>query len=492
MTPQQPDGQMLNNFRYQELEFAKDGSVVHPEEAAAVAGLAGSVTDLIVMSHGWNNDMDEARGLYRALTASMSAVLPSAPIHLGGRSLGVLGVLWPSKRFTDAELIPGGAAGLVTDPTLPDDLRGMSDAFAADDAQAKLDRAAELADQLDDSLAARNEYADVLRSLIRPASAEPADAADELFSLSGDDLLQRLQNAMIAAMTGLPPIGAPAGLGGVQALPPVGVGLGGIGGLGGPAARGGMGGMGGIGGIGGGGVGGIGGGEIGAAAGLFDGVSAIWSKGRALLNYLTYYTMKGRAGDIGAGSLGPILSASVVGKTRLHLVGHSFGARLVTAAANSLPAPGSVSSISLLQAAFSHNSFAVNWIPGQNGGFRHLIDNNCITGSMIITHTRNDKAVGIAYAIASSIAGQNAEDVGDANSQYGGLGSNGAQHTPEADNGQPLQAAGSAYTFSNRVVYNLLADQFISGHGDVTNPAAANAVLQAVAAAPHEGLSPHA
>ena len=152
MTPQQPDGQLLNNFRYQELEFAKDGSVVDPEQAAAVAGLAASVTDLIVMSHGWNNNIDEARDLYRALTASMNTVLPSAPIRLGGRSIGILGVLWPSKRFTDAELIPGGAAGLVTDPTLPDDLRAMGDAFAADDAEAKLNRAAELADQLDVSL----------------------------------------------------------------------------------------------------------------------------------------------------------------------------------------------------------------------------------------------------------------------------------------------------------------------------------------------------
>jgi hypothetical protein len=455
MTPQQPDRQMLNNFRYQELEFAKDGSVVHPEQAAAVAGLAASVTDLIVMSHGWNNNIDEARDLYRELTASMNTVLPSAPIALGGRSIGILGVLWPSKRFTDAELIPGGAAGLVADPTLPDDLRAMGDAFAADDAEATLNRAAELADQLDVSVDARNEFADVLRSLIRPASAEPADAADELFSLSGDDLLARLQNAMIAAMTGLPAVGGPGGIGGVQALPAEGLGQGGVGG-----------------------------GGIGGAAGLFDGISAIWSKGRALLNYLTYYTMKDRAGDIGANSLGPILAASVVGKTRLHLVGHSFGARLVTAAANSLPAAGSVSSISLLQGAFSHNSFAVDWVPGQNGGFRHLIDDKCITGPMIITHTRNDRAVGIAYAIASSIAGQNAEDVGDANSQFGGLGSNGAQHTPEANNGQPLQAAGADYTFDNQVVYNLLADQFISGHGDVTNVAVANAILQAVGSAP--------
>ena len=36
--------------------------------------LADQVTDVVVISHGWNNDMDEARRLYRNLFASMDAV----------------------------------------------------------------------------------------------------------------------------------------------------------------------------------------------------------------------------------------------------------------------------------------------------------------------------------------------------------------------------------------------------------------------------------
>ena len=45
---------------------------------------------------------------------------------------------------------------------------------------------------------------------------------------------------------------------------------------------------------------------------------------------------------------------------RLHLVGHSFGARLVTAAANALPAhpPFELFSLTLLQGAFSHNGLS--------------------------------------------------------------------------------------------------------------------------------------
>ncbi|MGH3709848.1 MAG: hypothetical protein ACRDRQ_17450, partial [Pseudonocardiaceae bacterium] len=59
----------LSGIPYVELRFDQDGAVVSPDEENAVLALAGrpEVTDLIVLAHGWNNDMDEARGLYRAL-----------------------------------------------------------------------------------------------------------------------------------------------------------------------------------------------------------------------------------------------------------------------------------------------------------------------------------------------------------------------------------------------------------------------------------------
>lgn len=64
--------------------------------------------------------------------------------------------------------------------------------------------------------------------------------------------------------------------------------------------------------------------------------------------------------------------------------------------------------------------FADDWEPGQQHGyFRNVIAENKVTGPMLITHTGNDKAVGIAYAIASRVAGQTAAAVGDANDIYG-------------------------------------------------------------------------
>ena len=437
------------NYPYQELEFAKDGSPVHHEQADAVRALADQVTDVVAISHGWNNDMDEARVLYRNLFGSMDAVRQAGGIGLGNRSIGVVGILWPSKRFADAELVPGGAAGIAdADPALPDDLRSMATAFDAPDAESVLERAATLAGRLEDSPKAQREYADLLRSLVSADGAEPADAPDELFALDGPDLMDRLQTAMLSLSLGAPP--APAG--GAMGL--------------------------------GGGIGGGAGDEIGGAAGLGSMLSHAWSKGRSLLNFVTYYEMKARAGRIGSGSVAPVLHAQVTGRATLHLVGHSFGARLVTAAADGLPGAKSVGSLNLLQAAFSHNSFAKEWQPGRPGGFRRLVDDHRVSGSTIITHTRNDKAVGIAYAIASSIADQAASGLGDADSPFGGLGSNGAQHTAEADNGQALQDLGASYHFAGGGIHNLLADRFVSGHSDVTNTQVANAVLQNILAAP--------
>jgi len=106
-----------------------------------------------------------------------------------------------------------------------------------------------------------------------------------------------------------------------------------------------------------------------------------------------------------------------------------------------------------------------------------------VTGAVAITFTAKDKAVGLAYPIASRIARQVASALGDANDPYGGLGRNGAQKTPGAKT-IPLAPAGSAYGFAARGVYNLDANQIIGGHSDLAHPEVAYALLSAMAVAP--------
>ena len=108
------------------------------------------------------------------------------------------------------------------------------------------------------------------------------------------------------------------------------------------------------------------------------------------------------------------------------------------------------------------------------------MDEQRISGPIVITHTKNDTAVGIAYPLARASPARHAAALGDENDPYGGMGRNGAQHTPEAEAGACKESA--AYRFEPGGVYNLRADEFITDHGDVAGFQVAYAILTAVAA----------
>ena len=84
--------------------------------------------------------------------------------------------------------------------------------------------------------------------------------------------------------------------------------------------------------------------------------------------------------------------------------------------------------------------------------------------------------------MASRLARQTAAGVGDAGDPYGGMGSNGAQKTPEAGVDQELLDVGAGYHFAPGTVANLQADRFIDNHGDVSNEQVAHAVYSAILA----------
>jgi hypothetical protein len=202
------------------------------------------------------------------------------------------------------------------------------------------------------------------------------------------------------------------------------------------------------------------------------------------MNFLTYYQMKERAGTVGRGGAYDVLEQ--VHDQRpdigLHLVGHSFGARLATAATagpDGKP-PVQPDTLSLLQAAFSHYGFAQHWDDVHDGAFRTVVTNHLVSGPVLITYTVNDLAVGIAYPLASLLKNQVASELGNKNDRFGGLGRNGAQKTPEASDGT-LLGIGGGYAFSAGRLYNLNSDAVIKSHGDVATPQVVYAVLNAIA-----------
>jgi hypothetical protein len=438
----------LAGFPQCEIQFDQTAALLNAAEVQSFfAGFQpAGITDLLVFSHGWNNDMADARQLNEALFERIREIkatpnLPSlAP--LAGRSFAVLTVLWPSKRFTDAELIPGGAAAFGSAPEQTRLLRQLDDmkrVFPGADAAKKLDEAKTLVPRLPNEPKARDAFADLVRGLLTKTSKDPEDAADLFLSLSGDELLNRLQGPSTAL-----PTGPATGLGGASA----------VGGAMGPS---------------------------GGAAGLTSFFGGIVTGAQNLLNLSTYYEMKERAGLVGV-ALGATLAPLGTTGPRLHLIGHSFGGRVVTAAANALAGSGTpVQTLTLLQAAFSHYGLAEKYDDKHDGAFRAVLTQQVVIGSILITCTANDNAVGLAYPLASRLARQVGAKFGDANDRFGGLGRNGAQKTPETEAGIALQPVGGAYAFLPGRVFNLRADAFISEHSDITGPQVAYALLTSIA-----------
>jgi hypothetical protein len=432
-----------------DIEFTRDGALFDPNAAATLLGALPDATDLIVLAHGWNNDKAEAGQLFDALCGNLAKLMDIGIVPgLDGRRVAVLRVFWPSKRFAEADLIPGGgaaSAGGQNDEALKSLLEALRHdplRLGGDETDPLrslgVDALLALLPALDADAAARRSFVLQLRALLDPSAAHAEDGSLQFFGDDPEALFDRLQGPVAAAPA------AASGGGGATAL-----------------------------------AGG------GSAAGLGDLLSGAMAAARRIANFGTYYEMKRRAGTVGTVGLAPLLRQlrEANPALRLHLVGHSFGGRLVTAAALKLPDASPAVTLSLLQAAYSHNGLASRYDGQNDGAFRAVLAQARVSGPVLITHTRNDRAVGLAYPLASFVSREQAADVGDQNDPYGGMGRNGAQHTPEvAADADTLVQVGLGYDFSPGKVYNLNADAFIADHGDVTGPQVAYAVLNAVRA----------
>ena len=433
-----------------ELEFTKHGEVYDQNQVTALLDGLPGITDLLVLSHGWNNDAKEARELYDTLTSSLCKVSArsDAP-DTGGRKMGQLRVLWPSKRFSDTELIPGGGAAGMSEPEgagLGKLLNALAHAPERLGGRERNTGAEKLVKQAQSTLGsvhrdaeARRDFVAALRALVANCEHEPDDGVNDFFERDALELFNdHLEYVPVPSGTSIG--GAASGDGG--------------------------------------------------AVWLGDVWNGARAAARRLANLATYYQMKSRAGQVGTQALAPVLKQirEQTPSLRLHLVGHSFGGRLVTAAANSLPPQTEGVSMTLLQAAFSHYGLARGFNrQGVDGSFRGVLSERRISGPILITHTKRDRAVGIAYPLASRVARDGAAWLGDEDDPYGGMGRNGAQRTPEVDRKYDrLRSVGGHYEVQPGAVYNLRGGTFIKHHGDVAGEQVAWALLHAIAAVPTE------
>ncbi|MCW8100636.1 serine-threonine protein kinase [Streptomyces tauricus] len=358
---------------YWELTFDADGDVDARQRDRLLREVVDrGVKDLIVFAHGWNNDRPTATRLYSRFFDPLPALAPNA-------RLGYVGVVWPSMRFAD-EPIPDlgrSVTAVSVGPALDKDTRAaLLTAFPG--RATLIDQIARMLDQQPEGDAALEEYGRLVRLLVelRPEAPGAAFTADTLpdSPLAADTLTDSAS-----------PPGAPSEprmfLGDTartcrefaRALA-----------------------------------------EDADAELTADRAQAaprlarVWGGAHELLRQATYFAMKRRAGAVGERGLGRMIGrlAQAAPGVRVHLVGHSFGGRLVSFALRGLPkGVRTVKSVTLLQAAFSHYAFAAR-LPHdvRDNGVLHGQQDR-IDGPLVCCFSRFDSALGTIYPLASRTAG---------------------------------------------------------------------------------------
>lgn len=393
---------------YWEVSFDKKGRLDDDDGLRQEIGGSG-VRELFVFSHGWNSSARAATALHEAVFTLLAEVLP--PDRRAG--LGFVGLHWPSLLFPEDG---------------PPDERSPEALAIATGAQ--------LAEALAPAFPGQEEQVHQLGALLDERPQEPAEL--EAFVRTAQSLVTT------------DPVGGEEDNGEIRIVqaPPLEA--------------------------------------LDATAGVSSGVSSssgdaqgdnpferAWRKARDLLRTASYYEMKNRAGVVGKEGLGPLLTdlQAASGDLRVHLIGHSFGARLVSFALAGLGAgPTPVKSLVLVQGAFSHFAFS----PQKPGALKDVADR--VDGPLVATFSGFDRAVGTWYPGASLLARQDNQGEDDFLFRWGAVGHDGFRQEGVRD--AALKAPGDAYGFEKGAFYRVRSDDVIckdlsplsGAHCDIRHP----------------------
>ncbi|MFJ6485091.1 MULTISPECIES: serine-threonine protein kinase [unclassified Streptomyces] len=364
---------------YAELTFDSEGDVDRVTQGAVSRMEA---TDLLVFAHGWNSDRSTATRLYERFFTPFQELVGS------GVRLGYVGVVWPAIRFPDEPIPDFDPPGVLAEPGSASALDPLTRRALGEfwpERRAELDRVAELLAEQPDSAAAFIEFGALVRELAG-VDAVPAAIAPSVPAIFTDDVLEVCRALSVALVrAGAPGAADPAGTDG-------------------PGLT----------------VGG--------------GLRGLWGGAKELLRQAAYYKMKKRAGVVGERGLGPVLAQLAAARPalRFHLIGHSFGARVVSFSLRAVPDRARyVKSVTLLQGAFSHYAFA-DRLPhdkGNGGALRGL--QRRVDGPVVACHSAHDSALKVFYPLASRMAGDSAGLLGF-NERWGAIGHDGVQAVPGA------------------------------------------------------------
>jgi hypothetical protein len=416
------------------VQFDEHGSCTSPLAREAAVQASRDSTDVFLFSHGWNNDWAAATDRYDRFIDAFIEVRsarwdpPTRPFRPV-----LIGVFWPSAALVAPwEHGPDIAA---MDP----EVARVRELIAPD----KRERFDQLLDAPDLDAEELRELAGILAPVLpdgseeRGATAAPA-TADDL-----PDIWLAIESA--SGDSGSPPV--PAG----GFIPDDG-----------PA-------------------------PAGPAAAGFNPFDLV----RKAIRLATVLQMKDRAGRVGGTGVADLLR-ELAKKTeplpagadgegpRIHLVGHSYGAKVVLSALCNGPAPERVvDSVLLLEPALSCYAFTDN-LEGHAGGYRSAFERT--RQPIISTFSDHDEPLTKFFHLAVRRSSDLAEAriAGAPPSKFAALGGFGPQGVP-AEELSPMPDVGQAYPLAtpHRII-GVDGSAYISNHGAVENAQTAWALLNQV------------
>lgn len=394
-----------------------DDTLASEKALTALADPAAAVTDVFILSHGWQGDYLDAISQYDRWLGAYD------PDRLGdGIRPAVIGLHWPSKAWSDRTIRSAAIDGLLGDDVTP-----------AEDTIAVHDAVAEYAQRFDED----PDVAQALRTVFErvadidpdrdtePGDELPSEVADALRTIaerigaSGDDPLLGSGWDPDAAFAGATEQRRDEGDDGL----------------------------------------------------LGDGWFAKLREATlAPLRQLTFWHSKNQAREFGeSGAAGLVRGVMSATPARIHLLGHSFGTIVVSGAARGPgedpePLPRPVESLFLAQGAVSLWAFAPS-VPRDLGGgrgyFADLVDPARVAGAVVATRSRWDHAVGKYYPLAARVASQYL--LGDDLPKYGGIGTWGIQGVRDAVELPPLAiGAPPEVRFAPATIHNVDASAVIA------------------------------
>lgn len=419
------------------IRFDKRGVCTSPSSLAHLLEASAAATDVFLFSHGWNNDWAAATGRYEEFIDQFTRQY-AAHWHPATRAYRpvLVGVHWPSTSLVPrSERGPDIAGG---DAEQPEELVPL-DLLAEDLEPTQAARFYELAGRVELSGHEATEFARLLVPVLTGPEDELGGDPDAEVAPDPAELV-RLWSCIPEDEQAGPP---PERGGFIDDVPPAGThGAGGT--TDGPQT-----------------------------AGLLDKLNP-----RNAIRAATVLLMKDRAGRVGGAGvrtmLHGILTASA--DSRVHLVGHSYGGKVVLSALAHGSGPSRpVDSVLLLQPATSAKCFADPGDGQPAGGYRPALERS--RQPIMTTFSRHDTPLTRLFHVAARRASDTREAViAGAPSEYAALGGFGPQDTSSVTVVDALDPP-DRYDLPDTRLLAVRSDRVISDHGDVQNAATAWALL---------------